>query len=91
MRVNLDHIKALTDEKGWSQAELVRKMHLSRAYISRLFSGERIGGKELLGGIMTAFPENDLKEFILGEDIDDNADTDEEAEADDCPFPNPDE
>ena len=58
-------------------------MHLSRAYISRLFSGERIGGKELLGGIMTAFPEHDLKEFILGEDVDDSADTDEESEADD--------
>ena len=83
MRVNVDHIKALADEKGWSQAELARKMHLSRAYISRLFSGERIGGKELLGGIMTAFPEHDLKEFILGEDVDDNADTDEETEADD--------
>lgn len=83
MRVNLNRIKELADEKGWSQAELARKMHLSRAYISRLFSGERIGGKELLGGIMTAFPENDLKEFILGEDVDDNADTDEEAEADD--------
>lgn len=83
MRVNLDRIKVLVDEKGWSQAELARKMHLSRAYISRLFSGERIGGKELLGGIMTAFPEHDLKEFILGEDVDDNADTDEETEADD--------
>jgi len=32
---------------------------------------------------MTAFPENDLKEFILGEDVDDNADTGEEAEVDD--------
>lgn len=83
MRVNLNRIKELADEKGWSQAELARKMHLSRAYISRLFSGERIGGKELLGGIMTAFPENDLKEFILGEDVDDNADTGEEAEVDD--------
>lgn len=65
MRVNLDRIKVLADEKGWSQAELARKMHLSRAYISRLFSGERIGGKELLGGIMMAFPEHDLKEFML--------------------------
>lgn len=83
MRVNLDRIKVLANEKGWSQAELARKMHLSRAYISRLFSGERIGGKELLGGIMTAFPEHDLKEFILGEDVDDNADKDEEGEADD--------
>lgn len=45
MRVNLDRIKVLADEKGWSQAELARKMHLSRAYISRLFSGERIGGR----------------------------------------------
>lgn len=83
MRVNLNRIKALADEKGWSQAELARKMHLSRAYISRLFSGERIGGKELLGGIMMAFPENDLKEFILEEDVDNDADIDEEAEADD--------
>lgn len=48
MRVNLDRIKVLADEKGWSQAELARKMHLSRAYISRLFSGERIGGKGLM-------------------------------------------
>ena len=32
---------------------------------------------------MMAFPEHDLKEFILGEDVDDNADTDEEGEADD--------
>lgn len=70
MRVNLDRIKVLADEKGWSQAELARKMHLSRAYISRLFSGERIGGKELLGGIMMAFPEHDLKEFILEKDVD---------------------
>lgn len=83
MRVNLDRIKVLANEKGWSQAELARKMHLSRAYISRLFSGERIGGKELLGGIMMAFPEHDLKEFILEKDVDDNADTGEEAEVDD--------
>lgn len=63
MRVNLDRIKVLADEKGWSQAELARKMHLSRAYISRLFSGECIGGKELLGGIMMAFPEH-IRKFI---------------------------
>nr|DAL39506.1 MAG TPA_asm: hypothetical protein [Caudoviricetes sp.] len=32
---------------------------------------------------MMAFPEHDLKEFILEKDVDGNADTDEEAEADD--------
>ena len=30
-----------------------------------------------------AFPEHDLKEFILEKDVNENADTDEEGEADD--------
>lgn len=65
MRVDLEKIKELAESKGWTQAELARQMGLSRAYVSRLFSGDRIGGKELLGDLMIAFPDCDLKEFLV--------------------------
>lgn len=46
-------------------------------------NGSEWVASEVLEPIMMAFPEHDLKEFILEKDVDGNADTDEEAEADD--------
>jgi transcriptional regulator with XRE-family HTH domain len=66
MRPNIDYIKQLQNEKGWSNAQLAIKMGVSKAHVGRIFSGKRDAGNKVISGIVKAFPNEPLdKLFIL--------------------------
>lgn len=66
MRPNIEYLKQLQDEKGWSNAQLAFKMGVSKAHVGRIFSGKREAGTKVISGIVKAFPNEPLdKLFIL--------------------------
>ena len=66
MRPNINYIKQLQSEKGWSNAQLAIKMGVSKAHVGRIFSGKREAGTKVISGIIRAFPNESLdKLFIL--------------------------
>lgn len=66
MRPNIDYIKRLQNEKGWSNAQLAIKMGISKAHVGRIFSGKRDAGTKVISGIIRAFPNEPLdKLFVL--------------------------
>ena len=68
MRVDIDFVKKLLADRGWSKAEFARRSGLSRAYVSKLFNGSRMGGLAVLNGLMKAFPEYAASDFLLPAD-----------------------
>jgi len=66
MRLNIEYIKQLQDEKGWSNAQLAMKMGVSKAHVGRILNGKRDAGTKVISGIIRAFPNESLdKLFIL--------------------------
>lgn len=66
MRPNIEYIKQLQNEKGWSNAQLAIKMGVSKAHVGRIFSGKRDAGNKVISGIVKAFPNEPLdKLFVL--------------------------
>lgn len=65
MKMNVGIIKQLMQKRGWNQTELAERAQISRSYLSRVLSGERDGGSTFLIGMTRAFPENDIRDFII--------------------------
>ena len=66
MLLNLDHVKKLLKEKGWSYRELSKQSGISIATVSRVMAGKRGAGACTLAGIRRAFPsEPSEKLFFL--------------------------
>ena len=65
MRPNIDYIKQLQNEKGWSNAQLAFKMGVSKAHVGRIFSGKREAGTKVISGIIKAFPNEPLDKLLV--------------------------
>ena len=65
MKMNVGIIKQLMQKRGWNQTELAERAQISPSYLSRVLSGERDGGSTFLIGMTRAFPENDIRDFII--------------------------
>ncbi|MCU6725541.1 Helix-turn-helix [uncultured Clostridium sp.] len=65
MKMNVEKIVELMQKRGWTQIELAERAQISRSYLSRVLSGERDGGSTFLIGMSRAFPQNDIRDFII--------------------------
>jgi transcriptional regulator with XRE-family HTH domain len=57
MLLNVDYVKELIREKGWSERKLAMKAGISHATVSRIINGKRRAGVRAITGIRKAFPE----------------------------------
>lgn len=58
MATSVDFSEWVTEElnqRGWHQAELVRRSGLSVGHVSRIVTGQRLPGKDAIQGIARAF------------------------------------
>ncbi|MDF2591370.1 MAG: DNA-binding protein [Clostridia bacterium] len=74
MRINKDYIILLMQQYGWSQSELARRMNVSRATISRIFNDSRGSGKEVIAGLLKAFPNEPIDKLFFLSDVSTNDD-----------------
>ena len=58
-------IKALMDERNVTRKALAVEAHLSESSVSRYLSGKRQCSVEFLMGLGKAFPDVDLRKFLL--------------------------
>lgn len=65
MRPNIEYIKQLQGEKGWSNAQLAMKMGVSKAHVGRIFNGKREAGSKVISGIIKAFPNESLDKLFI--------------------------
>ncbi len=62
---NKEYIISLAKQKGWHDAELARRLGVSRTEISRFVHGSRRGGSKLIGGIIKAFQDEPLDKLFF--------------------------
>ena len=67
MKPNIEYIKKEMELHKWTGSRLAMKMGVSRMEVSRLWRGDRVGGKKCIGGLIKAFPDADLKELFFGD------------------------
>jgi len=53
------------EEKNWSQADLARAMEVTPATVSRILRGIRGPGKEVVAGLLKAFPDAEMNELFF--------------------------
>lgn len=66
--INVDYLKKMMEERGMTRRDLARKGHVEESSICRLFKGERAGSLIFLEGIARAFPDDDLRSFLIIEE-----------------------
>lgn len=60
-----EYILMLIDKRGWSLNQFAAKAGVSRSMVSKWAKGERGAGADLIGGILRAFPEEDIKKLFI--------------------------
>lgn len=70
MVANKEYILELMQKKKWSKRQLAQKAGVSPTTVCRWLAGERGAGKNLIQGIIQAFPQEPLnKLFFLGQTL----------------------
>ena len=67
MRINVSKLKDRLKGRGWNDSAFCRRAGLSKGYVSHIMSGERPGGFAFLEGIHLAFPDDDIRDYIIFE------------------------
>lgn len=65
MKLNVEYIKELMEKNGWSNNKLAIKAGVSRATIGRVLSGKRGTGKNVIAGIIKAFPNEPVNKLFF--------------------------
>lgn len=60
LEVNIEALKALAKEKGWSTPELARRLGIDYSYLFRIIKGKKKGGSKLFTGIYKLCTEEGL-------------------------------
>jgi len=63
-RFNPERLKQLMETKGLTQADLARKMGVSRTSVSRILRQKRTPSSAFIAALKTAFPEEPLEYFF---------------------------
>jgi transcriptional regulator with XRE-family HTH domain len=64
MHINKEYILVLMQKHELSQAELARRMNVSRATVSRVLNESRGAGREVIAGIIKAFPDEPIEKLF---------------------------
>jgi len=70
MEANIEALSLLMVEKKLSQAQLAKKIGVSRSCISRIMSGKRTASSQVMAGFKKAFPEYSLDYYFTQPKID---------------------
>lgn len=60
-----EYILILIEEKGWSLNQFAAKAGVSNATVCRWVNGTRGAGEELIGRILRAFPEENIRNLFI--------------------------
>ena len=63
--INVAYVKILMERDGLTQKALAVDMQLTESCVSRMLSGKRSGSLEVLEGLARAFPQEDLRNFLM--------------------------
>lgn len=63
--INVEYVKQLMEERDLSQKALAVELKLTESCISRILNGKRLGSLDFLEGIARAFPDVDLRTFLI--------------------------
>lgn|GEM_PF-940812 len=62
---NKEYILQLLNKNRWSQNKFAQKAHVSKTTISRWLKGSRGAGKQLISGIIMAFPNEPIDKLFF--------------------------
>ena len=70
MKVNIEALKSLAENKGWSLSEFSRRLGVDYTYLSRLVKNERNGYSKALGSVYKICKQENLnfEDYILLDD-----------------------
>lgn len=60
MEINIEALKMLAKEKGWSVPELSRRLDIDYSYLFRIIKGKKKGGSKLFAGLYKLCAEEGL-------------------------------
>lgn len=63
--INIEYVKKLMDERDLSRKALALDMRITESCLSRILNGKRVGSLEVIEGLAKAFPDVDLRDFLL--------------------------
>lgn len=63
-RFSPDRLLRIMGEEGMSQAQLARKMGVSKASLSRIVRGQRSPGSRFIAALKAAFPDKPMESFF---------------------------
>ena len=75
MKPNLNRIKDLMQQQGWSSNELARRAGLSKSEVSRFLRGYRSGGNKMISGLLKAFEGETLQSLFILSSMSPNVNT----------------
>lgn len=70
MRLNTDRLLALAEDRGWSQADLARKVGVSRSAVTRWIAGQRQPGSKTIEKLLKLAPIEVLFDPEEGDSLD---------------------
>lgn len=62
---NKEYILQLLNKNRWSQNKFAQKAHVSKTTISRWLKGSRGAGKQLISGVIMAFPNEPIDKLFF--------------------------
>ncbi len=63
--LNIEYVKELMDQKGWTIGQLSQRSGISKAQLSRIFRDKRGAGSKTMQGLIRAFPEADRDKLFF--------------------------
>lgn len=66
VRIDVERVKTLVAEQGWTQSEFAEAAGITQGAVSRIFNGGRAGSSlNFLEAIHNAFPQEDIRGFLI--------------------------
>lgn len=66
MKIDVERVKSLVAEKGWTQSEFAEAAGITQGAVSRIFNGGRGGSSfSFLEAVHKAFPQEDIRDFLI--------------------------
>ncbi len=63
--LNINFINTLMAERDLTRKGLAMEMGITESCLSRILNGKRAGSMEVIEGLAKAFPDVDLRDFLL--------------------------
>jgi len=66
VRIDVERVKTMVEEQGWTQSEFAEAAGMTQGAVSRIFNGGRAGSSlNFLEAIHNAFPQEDIRIFLI--------------------------